>query len=363
MSIHKHVLITAGGTGGHVFPALSVANALKESSIDISWLGTERGIESRVVPENGIPIEYIGVEGVRGKHTLSLFLSPFKLAAAVFQSLLILRRLKPDCVLGFGGFVAGPGGIAAKLAGIPLIIHEQNSVAGMTNKWLAKVAKHVLTGFPDVKDMPSSAMWVGNPVREDIVLKDMVNRDNVDQELSASRRLRVLVLGGSQGAYSLNAFLPAIFSKLDVNIEIKHQSGRDKSLEVQAAYQQSKVEANVVEFIEDMASAYQWADMLICRAGAMTVSECCAAGKPALLIPYPYSAGDHQIHNANTMVMAGAGEMILNHKMKSSEMLTTLKNLLCKPERLHEMGLNAHKLHKSNATSNVLNVVREVLDA
>lgn len=349
----KHILIMAGGTGGHVFPALSVAKALVAEGARVTWLGTRRGIESNVVPDNGFDIEYISVEGLRGKSKATLVLAPFQLARAVWQAATILRRLQPDCVLGFGGFVSGPGGAAAKALKTPLVIHEQNMVAGLTNKWLAKWADRVLTGFPDVIDLPSKALWVGNPVREGIEPRDEGKR----------KRLRVLIIGGSQGAHTFNMKLPKVFADLGIELKIKHQTGEGKAKQVRTLYSMHDVEARVVEFIDDMAVAYQWADFLICRAGAMTVAECCAVGKPALLVPYPYSAGGHQIHNANTLVDAGAGEMVLNNKVDTPDMITVLSRFAAGRERLRMMGKNAQKLHKPRATEAVVEVVKEVLDA
>ncbi|MCH2191498.1 MAG: undecaprenyldiphospho-muramoylpentapeptide beta-N-acetylglucosaminyltransferase [Gammaproteobacteria bacterium] len=349
----KHILITAGGTGGHVFPALSVAKSLIAKGHKVTWLGTKRGIESRVVPESGIEIEYISVEGLRGQSKASLVLAPFKLTRAIIEAVIVIRRLNPDCVVGFGGFVAGPGGIVARMLAKPLVIHEQNSVAGLTNRWLAKFATRVLTGFPSVVDFGHKSVWVGNPVRESIIPKEQGKRG----------RIRILVVGGSQGAHSFNMKLPKVFSELGVDLKIKHQSGLGKAKQVRALYELNQLNAKVVEFIDDMAAAYQWADLLVCRAGAMTIAECCAARKPALLIPYPFSAGDHQIHNANTLVDAGAAEMVLNHKIDSTEMFSALQRLVADRARLQKMGANAGALHKPNATGLVVSAISEVLNA
>ena len=353
MAIKKHILITAGGTGGHVFPALSIANALREKGHDVTWLGTRRGIESSVVPDTQIDIKYIAVEGLRGKSKASLLMAPFKLVKAVFEAYFIVRKIRPDCVIGFGGFVAGPGGIAAKLLRKPLIIHEQNSVAGLTNEWLAKFSTKILTGFPVAEGMPSDAIWVGNPVRQGIQPRKQGKRS----------RIRVLVIGGSQGAHSFNMTLPRLFAELGRELKIKHQSGRGKAKAVRSMYEIEGVEAKVLEFVDDMAKAYQWADLLVCRAGAMTIAECCASGKPALLIPYPFSAGDHQIKNAKTMVDSGAAELVFNKDIDSSEMLDVLQRLTSRREVLEEMGQCALKLHKPGATESVVKIVDEVMNA
>lgn len=348
----KHILVMAGGTGGHVFPALAVAKQIVDLGGKVTWLGTQRGIEARLVPENGFNIEFITVEGMRGKSKLSLIGAPFKVVKAMAQASSVIDRIRPNAVLGFGGFVAGPGGVMARFHKLPLIIHEQNSVAGLTNKWLSKIAAKTLTGFPNVMDLPTGSIWVGNPVRAEMVPKDTGRR----------RRIRVLILGGSQGAHTLNMVLPKLFADLDTQIKIKHQAGKEKSKGVSALYNTHGVEAKVVDFIDDMASAYQWADFLICRAGAMTVTECCAVGKPAILVPYPFSAGDHQIHNAQTMVDAGAAEMILNHKLDSRNSLTIIQKFCSDRARLQHMGENARVLHKEGATSSVVDVLQEVLN-
>lgn len=349
----KHVLVMAGGTGGHVFPALSVAKAMVAEGARVTWLGTHQGLEATVVPENGFDIEYISVEGLRGKNKAGLMLAPFKLIRALWQAGKVIRDLQPDGVVGFGGFVSGPGGLMARLLKKPLIIHEQNSVVGMTNKWLAKVADRILTGFPNVVDLPNHARWVGNPVREDIAPREQGRR----------KRLRLLVVGGSQGAHAFNMTLPKLFADLGAQIKIKHQAGNGRSKEVRALYKLHEIDARVVDFIDDMATAYQWADLLICRAGAMTVAECCAVGKPALFVPYPFSAGDHQVRNAMTMVDAGAAEMVLNHKLDSKDMLATLEKLTAGRAKLLVMGENALKLHKPQAAQAVVSAVKEVLSA
>ncbi len=349
----KQILIMAGGTGGHVFPALSVAKAMVAEGARVTWLGTQRGIESTVVPDNGFDIEYITVEGLRGKNKLSLLFAPFKLMRALWQCRAAFGRVQPDCVVGFGGFASGPGGLMARLNKTPLVIHEQNTVAGLTNKWLSKFADRILTGFPNVEDLPKSARWVGNPVREDIVQRPEGRR----------KRMRILVIGGSQGAHSFNMTLPKMFADLESPVKVKHQAGQGKAREVKALYRLHEVEAKVTDFVDDMATAYQWADLLVCRAGAMTVAECCAVGKPALFVPYPHSAGDHQIRNAISMVDAGAAEMVLNSKLNSKDMLITLNKLTASRAKLRAMGAKALTLHKPKATQAVVAAVEEVLNA
>ncbi len=351
------LMVMAGGTGGHVFPALAVAKKLQESGVEISWLGTQRGLEFRVVPENDIKLDLISVEGLRGKGGVSILLAPFKLVRAMWQSVVHIRRIQPDCILGMGGFVSGPGGLVARLLGKPLVVHEQNAVAGMTNKYLSKIANRVLTGFPSVEDLPKSAAWLGNPVRASIE----------PGSINTSDKVNVLVIGGSQGAHSFNVKLPTVFSQLsEVNgteISIWHQSGNGRDDQVRAAYDQYGVEAKVSEFVEDMAAAYSWADLLICRAGAMTVAECCAAAKPSLLVPYPFSAGDHQEKNALTLVNVGAAKMLLNDQIDQPVFVETLAALVSNKQALAAMGEHAHTLHKPNALNNVVAVCQEYLNA
>jgi len=351
------LMVMAGGTGGHVFPALAVAKKLRESGVEISWLGTERGLESNVVPANDISLNLISVEGLRGKGPASLLLAPFKLMRAMWQSAIHIRRIQPDCILGMGGFVAGPGGLVARLLGKPLVVHEQNAVAGLTNKYLAKIASRVLTGFPSVEDLPHDAAWLGNPVRSSIQ----------PGSSNASDKINVLIIGGSQGAHSFNVKLPSVFSQLAVSsqaeVAIWHQSGKGRDAEVRVAYEQEGVEVNVSEFIDDMAAAYAWADLLICRSGAMTVAECCAAAKPSLLVPYPFSAGDHQEKNAMTLVNVGAAKMLLNDQIEQAVFVDTLRELVSDKRALATMGEQAHTLHKPNALNNVAAVCQEYLNA
>ncbi len=349
-----HLLVMAGGTGGHVFPALAVAKELREAGVQITWLGTKLGLESTVIPANDIAIEWVSVEGLRGKGGFNLLLAPFKLVRAMWQSAVAIRRIQPNCILGMGGFVSGPGGLVARLMGRPLIVHEQNAVAGLTNKYLAKLANRVLAGFPDVEGLPESASWVGNPVRQSI-RPDYSN---------TSDKLNVLIIGGSQGAHSFNVKLPGVFGGLDCqSVSIWHQSGRGRGADVVELYKANDVAAKVSEFIDDMAMAYAWADLLICRSGAMTISECCAAAKPALLVPYPFSAGDHQEKNALTMVNVGAGKMLLNHQIDQPEFKQTLDSLLSDKSTLRKMGQQAHTLHKPNALKDVAAVCQEYLNA
>ncbi len=347
------LMIMAGGTGGHVFPALAVANALREKNTQVTWLGTLKGLEASVIPANNIEIEWISVEGLRGKGIFSWLLAPFKIVCATVQSMQVIRKIKPDCVLGMGGFVSGPGGLASRILGKPLVIHEQNAVVGLTNKYLAKIANQVLTGFPDTANLPVSAKWVGNPVR------DSIKPNNPNTEA----KINVLVIGGSQGAHSLNKCLPALFSVYKADINVWHQTGKNRSDEVVKEYQTLDMPAKVTEFIDDMSAAYQWADLLVCRAGAMTIAECCAAAKPALLIPYPFSAGDHQLKNAQVMADVDAALIVSNQTLNESSSLPELNQLLASKAKLSAMGKRAFELHKPNALLNLITTCEKYLHA
>ena len=304
----RPILIMAGGTGGHVYPALAVARALQANSREIVWLGTHRGLESRVVPEAGIDMEWISVKGLRRKGVLALIIAPLQLGWALLQSLAVIIRRRPAAVLGMGGFVSGPGGVAAWLTRRPLIIHEQNAAAGMTNRLLARLARVVLQAFPGSFNSAVSAQTVGNPVREDIAaIPSPAARYGERQG-----PLRLLVLGGSQGALSLNRVVPAALAMLDADVRplVRHQCGERTVQAAKEAYEQNEVDVELLPFIENMADVYAWADLVVCRAGALTVAELCAAGLPALFVPYPAAVDDHQTANAGPMAAAGAATII-----------------------------------------------------
>lgn len=323
------VLIMAGGTGGHVFPALAVARVLRERGLQPVWLGTEKGMESRLVPQHHIEMEFITVAGVRGKGVKTALLAPLHLLRAVLQAMSVIRKRKPVVVFGAGGFVSGPGGIAAWLLRKPLVIHEQNAIAGMTNRWLAKLAARVYEAFPGSF---KEAICVGNPVRREIA----------DAPAPAVRfegrtdALRVLVVGGSLGAQRLNALVPAALALLrpEERPQVIHQAGERNLQAAQAAYRDSKVDGDVRAFIDDMAGMYGWADLVICRAGALTVSELAAVGVAALLVPFPAAVDDHQTHNAQFLVNAGAAILIQERELTPQRLADALHNL-CSQGRAH----------------------------
>ena len=323
----RTVLIMAGGTGGHVFPALAAARVLRERGFEPVWLGTRRGLEARLVPPQQIPMEWISFGGVRGKGAMTLLLAPFKLAYAIWQSLQVMRRRQPCVVLGAGGFVSGPGGIAAWLTRRPLVIHEQNAVAGMTNRMLAHLATNVLEAFP--ASFPGSvkaSAAVGNPVRREITAM------GPPQQRFAERTgpLRVLVIGGSQGAAKLNAAVPAAIATMAeaVRPEVLHQSGDHHLASARELYEKHGVKGDVRAFIDDMAAAYGWADLIVCRSGALTVSEIAAAGLPAIFVPFGAAVDDHQTRNARFLVDAGASVLIPESELTPQRLAGQLKALL-----------------------------------
>ncbi len=346
----KRIVIMAGGTGGHIFPALAVAHYLQKQNWQVSWVGTNKGMESRIIPENNIDIDYLSVNGLRGKGVLSLVKMPIMLIKSCLEARKILKARKPDVVLGMGGFVAGPGGLVAKLLGIPLVIHEQNRIPGTTNRLLAKFATKVLQAFPDSFSGHKKAIFTGNPLRESFLQK--VNEDRREN----NEPLRLLVIGGSLGARRLNQVIPEM-AKLLGKVEIRHQAGSKMQAEVEKNYKERKVNATVSAFIDDVAEAYRWADLVICRAGAMTISEVAAVGVPSILIPYPHAIDDHQTANAQYLVDAGAAFMIQQDKLDISVLAETVKELI---KNKAEMAVAAKQSAKLNATQQVASYCIEV---
>ena len=318
------VLIMAGGTGGHVFPALAVARVLGARHCDVRWVGTSQGIEARLVPAAGIPIDWINVGGLRGKGIARLLIAPFVLLRALAQVMALMRHQRPDVVLGLGGFVSGPGGIAAWLLRRPLVIHEQNAVAGFTNRILAHLASRVAEAFPGTFAGRAGVVTVGNPVRAEIEALNGCVRS------PGSGRMRLLVFGGSLGAQALNRVVPAALALLDAadRPEVIHQTGRDRVDAVRENYRSLGVDADVREFIDDMANAYGWADMAVCRSGALTVAELAAAGLPGLLVPYPHAVDDHQTANARYLVDRGAARLLPEASLTAETLALALRQLL-----------------------------------
>lgn len=354
----SRILIMAGGTGGHVFPALAVAEVLAKQGVDVAWMGTARGIESRLVPEAGYPLNNISVNGLRGNGVLGWLMAPFKLLKAVWEAKQVIDRFKPDVVLGLGGFASGPGGVAAWLSKVPLVIHEQNAIPGLTNRLLSRVSERVLQGFPDSFNAPIVAEWVGNPVRQDIA-------ELPEPEQRYSQRdgkANVLVLGGSLGARSLNTVLPEALALLPAEMRpvIKHQCGVRHVDECQNAYKTAEIKAEITAFVDDMASAYAWADLVICRAGALTLAELAGAGVASLLVPYPYAVDDHQTHNASALVHAGAAILIQDADLNAHDLAEQLSSLLTHKERLLTMANAAHSQAKPEAAHTIATICEEV---
>lgn len=333
------VLIMAGGTGGHVFPALAVARLLRERRCDVVWVGTQRGLEARVVPANGFPIEWLSVSGLRGKGVLAWLLAPWLLTIAALQALGILRRRKPAVVLGVGGFVTGPGGLAAWLTRRPLLIHEQNAIAGLTNRWLARLAREVLEAFPGSFPASVRARCIGNPVRREIAALPAPEARFAHR----SGPIRVLVVGGSLGAARLNIQVPRALALMPHTSrpDVRHQAGERGVGEAKDAYANAGIAARIEPFIEDMAEAYAWADLAVCRAGAITVSELAAAGLGAILVPYPAAVDDHQTYNARFLTDAGAAVLIADRDLEPHRLCDELTRLTATRAQLLDMARRA----------------------
>ncbi|HKT74574.1 MAG TPA: undecaprenyldiphospho-muramoylpentapeptide beta-N-acetylglucosaminyltransferase [Steroidobacteraceae bacterium] len=357
MSSSRPIMIMAGGTGGHVFPALALARLLRARSFDIVWLGTRRGLEARVVPADNIPIEWLSVGGLRGKGLTTLLAAPFRLALALTQALRVMWRHRPIMVVGLGGFVTGPGGIAAWLTRRPLVIHEQNAVAGFTNRCLSHLAREVLEAFPNSFGRDVRARAIGNPVRQDITAL----APPAARFAARSGAIRVLVIGGSQGAARLNAVVPFALARLQkaraggaaLDIEIRHQAGERWIDAARQSYTNAGVRADVKPFIENMAEAYAWADLVICRSGALTVSELAAAGVGSILVPFPAAVDDHQTHNAQYLVTEGAAVLIADRDLTAERLADELQGLCAGRGKLLAMAERARLLAKPRAAEDL----------
>jgi UDP-N-acetylglucosamine--N-acetylmuramyl-(pentapeptide) pyrophosphoryl-undecaprenol N-acetylglucosamine transferase len=352
------VMILAGGTGGHVFPALAVAKWLKNQGHQVSWMGTPKGLEAKVVPEAGIELDTLEIQGLRGMGFLAALKVPLGLSRAWLKACAHLKRRRPQVVLGMGGFAAGPGGLAAVSLGIPLLIHEQNRVPGVTNRFLARWARRVLEGFPGTFAARFRPCWTGNPLRSEIENLASLRRP----KLSQGRPVRILVLGGSQGAKALNEVVPKALSEFSRRIEVWHQSGFEEVSKVQEAYAKASVPARVSAFIADMAQAYAFADLAICRAGAMTVSELAAAGLGAIFLPYPYAVDDHQTKNAQYLVERGAAKLVPQEKGRAPcpyLLRELVKEMLETPSQLERMGEAARQAARLDATETVARMCLE----
>ena len=357
----KTLLMMAGGTGGHIFPALAVAEKLRDAKINVVWLGSRTGLESRIVPAAGFQSDWLDIRGVRNRGWLRLLQLPFVLTRAMWQAHQIIRRRTPMALLGMGGFASGPGGLVAVLTRLPLLIHESNARPGLTNRVLAPLARYVMCGFPNTVGLGKGADWTGNPLRADLLNIPPPSTRYRDREGA----LRLLVVGGSQGARALNQVVPEAIALLpeDKRPIVVHQSGSAELNVVRTTYHRLGVAAKVTGFIDDMRSAYSVADLVICRAGAMTVSEVCAVGIAALLVPYPHAAGDHQSANAAYLVENHAAlavsQAVLSPLVLSEMVLKFDQNR----DQLQAMAAQARALFQPNATDRVARQCLEVLGA
>lgn len=354
----KRVLVMAGGTGGHVFPALATAQLLQQQGVHVEWLGTARGIEADVIPKADIQLHCIEVSGLRGKGKISLLFAPFKLLLAVWQAYGVLREVKPDAVLGMGGFASGPGGLVAWLLRKPVVIQEQNAVAGLTNRILSKIARTVAEAFGDAFSNGCKTVVTGNPVRGPIL--EVAPPEERMAERSGP--LRLLVVGGSLGAKAINDLVPEVLSAMPVEQrpEVWHQTGKRHLESTQESYQQHQVDAQVVPFIEQMHDAYGWADLVICRAGALTVSELAIAGVASVLVPYPHAVDDHQAANATSLSEHGAAVRVLQKDL-TKEKLTALLAELNDRDGLLSMAKKARQQGKPDAGSKVADLCLEAM--
>lgn len=346
-------LVMAGGTGGHIFPGLAVAQALIEKGWRVHWLGAPDSMESRLVPPRGIALELVEFSGVRGKGLNAILLLPLRLSRALWQSAQVMRRVKPDVVLGLGGYISLPGGLMAALLRIPLVLHEQNSVAGMANKVLAKVASKVFTAFPHVF---AKGQWVGNPLRTEFLRQ----RPPAERMAQRSGSLRVLVLGGSLGARALNTVVPRALALVPAHLRpvVTHQSGEKQIDELRANYAAAGVQAELTPFITDTAQAFADADLVICRAGASTVTELAAVGAAAVFVPFPAAVDDHQTHNAQFLVRQGAGTLVPQDELTPEALAQLLQQT--KRSTLLEWAVQAKKLQKTQATNAVVAACEEL---
>jgi len=346
------ILIMAGGTGGHIFPALAVANVLRGKNWRITWLGAPNSMESELVPKHGYEMALVAFSGLRGKGLMRKLLLPFSLFIALIQSAMAFLHCRPDVVLGMGGYITFPGGLMAVLSGCPLVIHEQNSIAGLSNKVLARFAKRVMSGFPKV--LPE-AEWCGNPVREEIAAL----REPEQRYTARSGKLNVLVVGGSLGAQAINNCVPQALALLpeDLRPDVLHQSGTRHLEAVQAAYKKAGVSAEIRPFLNEMAFFYDQTDLVICRAGALTVAELSAAGLASILIPFPFAVDDHQTSNAKFLSDRGAAILLPQQNMTPQHLADLLKEMT--HERVLKMAQAARATAQPAAAQRVAEVCIE----
>lgn len=354
-----NVMIMAGGTGGHVIPALSVASELKAKGYTVHWLGSIKGIENDLVPDAGHQLHRISVSGLRGNGLLKTLLAPLQILRALWQTFKVFRKVKPVMALGMGGFASGPGGFMAFLLRVPLVIHEQNAIPGMTNKILSGMAKYLLQAFEGTFSDGKKPISVGNPVRKNIInIKDPLSRlaDKGDD-------LNVLVVGGSLGAVAINNIVIEAMAAKPANVQVWHQTGKRNFETVKQGYADAQVtNVKVSAFINDMAEAYAWADVVICRSGALTVSEMMAAGVASILVPYPFAVDDHQTANGMFLVKAGAAKLKPQNELNAQELLGELNHLQQHRESILQMSTAARSLAKIDSASVVAKYCVEAIN-
>ncbi|MCX2919300.1 undecaprenyldiphospho-muramoylpentapeptide beta-N-acetylglucosaminyltransferase [Stenotrophomonas rhizophila] len=351
----RPVMIMAGGTGGHIFPGLAVAKVLRERGVPVTWLGADGAMETRLVPQHDIPIDTLAIGGLRGKGKLALLGAPLRLLRAIRAAGFLIRDRQPRAVIAFGGFASGPGGIAARLHGLPLLVHEQNRAPGMTNRVLSHVARRVLSGFPGSFAKREEA--VGNPVRAEIAAI-------TPPDLRLANRqgpLRLLVLGGSQGARVLNNAVPKALAALGAGmpVQVRHQSGEKLHAEALQAYADAGVQASVEPFIADMAEAFAWADLVVCRSGASTLAELCAVGVGSVLVPFAAAVDDHQTRNAEYLVERGAAVLLKQDETLATQLDGVLRDLSENSARRMQMANAARALAKVDAAERIADIILE----
>ena len=353
------IAIAAGGTGGHVFPGLAVARYLANHGFDIVWIGTRSGLEAEVVPKAGFCLEHITMEGLRNRGLRYWLRAPFSLLRALMQTLRILYRVRCDAVLTMGGYVAAPCGVAAWILRKPLLVHEQNARPGLTNRCLAFLADEVLCGFPVSFGGWVRVTHVGNPVREDIL---KVTKSH--ETLGAQKKIHLLITGGSQGAKLLNSVMPVAIGKIkpEIRPEVWHQCGRKWLTETQENYRLAGVEAKIESFIEDSAHAYAWADVVVCRAGAMTTAEVMSVGLPAIFVPYPYAADNHQEANARYIADRGGAIMFKQAELTDKEMAEVIEKIILDRQILRDMADKSRACAMPDATENIGASCRREID-
>ena len=358
------LLIMAGGTGGHVYPALAVADFLRDKGVTVLWLGTRSGMEYKLVPARGYRLLTVDFRGIRGKALDKWLVAPFILMRAVFQALVIFFRIRPAAALGMGGYASAPGGLAAWLLRVPLLIHEQNSVAGSTNRLLKPLAQVIMEGFPGTFKRGPRIYDTGNPVRVEIsAAPDPAERLST----YPGRPFRLLILGGSQGARSLNEMVPPALEMMDrdIDMEIWHQAGERHYDAVTKQYEalQRNVKLRLEAFIEDMAGAYAWADLVLCRAGALTIAELCSTGAASILVPYPHAVDDHQTSNAKFLSDKGCALLIGESELDSRKLAQVIIGIASQPGRLREMSRLTRLQARPNATRDVAELCLEAIHA